>query len=125
MRRWGPALALGMLLAGCTGPLRPADLDAGVGRWTKAEALERLGPPVERVVRDGEETWVYTGDYAFGFGSPYQVDPLDPTIAGGGGVPVGQDVRETAPSSPLRLERRFLLHFDADGVLRRWEQTRR
>ena len=95
-----------------------------MGRWTKAEVLERLGPPIERVVRDGEELWVYTDAYSVGFGSPYQLDPLDPTIAGGGGVPVGQELREPASGTGFELRRRFLLFFDADGRLRRWEQRR-
>jgi len=124
MRRWAPALALALLVAGCAGAIRPADLDAGVGRWTKVEVLGRLGPPLERLARDGEEIWVYTEAYPIGFGSPYQLDPLAPTIAGGGGVPVGQEAREPAPGAAFQLRRRFLLFFDADAILRRWEQAR-
>jgi hypothetical protein len=120
---WRRLAALGLLLIGCAAPVRPAELDAAVGRWSKADSLERLGSPAERVVSGGEEAWTYVQPVTVSLGSPDQLDPLQPTAAEGG-RPLGPEVRDRAPGAGYSLSRRFRLIFDESGVLRRWEPVR-
>jgi len=117
-------LVLGLVFAGCTGQFRTSQLDAGVGQLTKADVLDRFGLPTERT-QDGDlEVWTYVETFRYTIGSPYLVDPLDPS-SGNNRAPSIEYSR--VPDAPEGLghtvRRRYRLYFDSRHVLTRWDQA--
>jgi hypothetical protein len=84
-----------------------ASLDASVGRATRADVLQRWGPPNQTVAMDGDEFWTYRQSYVGVADSPSRVgEALQ-------GRPESQTTQQ-----PSRL---IILRFDGvSGVLKAW-----
>ena len=119
-----------LLLLGCAARSFTQELDAAVGRLTKEEVVARFGSPTRVTQVDGEEAWVYAESgpspgrpLTFGWltiGSPYQADPLGPP-GGDIGVPVQESLRSAPEGAASRTRREYLLFFDSEGLLTRWQ----